>query len=182
MTDAVNTIKTAVALRAHEFGADLGPEDILVDLAGSDVAPGCRLFRAFWGAGRTRGALAGLLRDDDPPDTYPGQAIVKVFQRWLATAGHLPGPVVVAEAVSYLLDPIERRTVLRTREEITTYVTRPDWQSRVSVPAAVATGVSFWWADDFGVSRLTAFMDAAGELHIEEKAVQAAVDDGGDGK
>ncbi|MDD0857534.1 hypothetical protein NHF46_06670 [Arthrobacter alpinus] len=82
--DVTQRIREVVAQRSQELGGRglVAPADVSVTLNAEETAPGCRLFAASWGAGRGRGALSGLLRDEDPPDTYPGQALGKLFARW----------------------------------------------------------------------------------------------------
>jgi hypothetical protein len=184
MSEEVKVIKAAVALRSAEFGVPVRPRDISVEVERSEIAPGCRLFRTSWGVGRRRNGLSGLLLDDESPDTFPGQALTKVFSRWLAAEGRLPQPLVIADAASYLLDPLRCRTVIRTPADLEEYATGADRLRHISVPEAIDIGgnrgVAFWWIGEHGASRFEVYIDADGRLHTGEKPVRST--EGGDSR
>ncbi|GAA1445880.1 hypothetical protein GCM10009617_26080 [Leifsonia poae] len=162
---AENRIRAAVADRSAELGVPVRSTDVVVDLAEDDVAPGLRLFRASWSGGRSERSLAGVLDDDDRPDTHPGHALGTVLRRWVETAGHLPAASDVAAAAAFLLDSDGRHRVLLTDED-TADVPGGVLPELVELPHRL--GVSFWWTDGYSASRLTAELDEADRLSVNE--------------
>ena len=57
-----NSLEKIVARRAKELGGHIDARDVTVIFKDSEVAPGCRVFQAWWGAGEARGSLSGLIR------------------------------------------------------------------------------------------------------------------------
>lgn len=170
--DRQMTLKRAVAQRALEFGAHVHPNDVVLEHEVLPGIPQCTLFAARWGGGRRRQDLSGLACDGEAPDTYPGRATTKIFQRWLVAAGQLPNPEVVASTVSYIFDPTHMNKVLLGREDAATYSACSRWTPFVHAPRATdvagAHGVSFWWTDGFRCTRFVAYVDSVGELQVTE--------------
>ena len=134
-------VQEVAARRARELGGGaVRPRDVTVEMMEKEAAPGCRLFHAGWGSG----ALSGLLRDDEPPDTYPAQAMGKIFRRWLDSGG-LPDATHVAAVAAWMFDPERRRAVVLSEAD----VRRAEWLRHVRPPEVIddggRPGVAFWW-------------------------------------
>ena len=165
--DVTARIREAVAQRSLELGGRglVAPADVSVTLNLQEAAPGCRLFTASWGAGRGRGGLSGLLRDDEPPDTYPGQALGKLFARWAET-GQVPAAAAVAAAAAQLLDPARHNDPVLTEGDLED---APGARLPELLGGDPAQGVSFWWSDGGRPRNVTARTGIAG-VTINEQA------------
>lgn len=166
--DVTARIRDAVAQRSLELGGRglVAAADVSVTLNAQKSAPGCRLFTATWGRGQFRGALSGLLRDDDPPDTYPGQALGKLFARW-AQSGQAPAAVEVAAAAAQLLDPERHNSPVLIDADLA------DVQG-ARLPEVLGgnppQGVSFWWSDGGRPRNVTVHTDSVGGITVNESA------------
>jgi hypothetical protein len=173
------SIKKTVARRAAELGGRISHRDVTLAFMNGEVAPGCRVFRASWSAGRVAGAVTGLLRDDDAPDTYPAQALGKVFRRWLETEGELPDPVRVAAVSAFLYDADRVHEVILTEEDRARFITRPEWLPYVALPthleASGQPGVAFWWTSRSGASQVRLYLTKGESVRSEETFVQDLV-------
>ncbi|PYI66564.1 hypothetical protein CVV68_13415 [Arthrobacter livingstonensis] len=161
-------IRVAVARRTLELGGrgQISPTDVSVTLEDTDAAPGCRLFTATWGAGRDAGALSGLLRDDDPPDTFPGQAFGKLLERW-GGASQPPAADAVAAAAVFLLDPDHRRVPVLVPTDL---ADSPGAELPSLIVGVPLRGVNFWWSDAGRLARVTVADDGAGKVTVAEVA------------
>ncbi|WP_150117135.1 hypothetical protein [Arthrobacter sp. ERGS1:01] len=160
-------IKEAVARRTRELGGrgNIGAADVSVTLDAVDTAPGCRLFTATWGAGRDTGSLAGLLRDNDPPDTFPGQAFGKLLDRW-SGAAQPPAADAVAAAAVFLLDSDRRRIPVLAPEDLAGH---PGAELPALLGGSPLRGVTFWWSDGGRPPvRVTVADDGAGNVAVAE--------------
>lgn len=171
--DVMAHIREVVAQRSLELGGRglVAPADVSVTLNAHESAPGCRLFTATWGGGRDSGALSGLLRDDDPPDTYPGQAMGKLFARW-AEAGQQPGAAAVAASAAQLLDPERRRVPVLAPGDL---ANMPGAELPELLNGDPPHGVSFWWSDGGPARQVTARTDGAGGITLTESAASTGV-------
>jgi hypothetical protein len=169
-------IKKVVARRAQEFGSHISPRDVALDFMEGSVAPGYRLFHARWGAGRTEGTLSGLIEDEEAVDTYPGQALGKVFQRWTETGGKLPDPGLVATVAAYLYDAADRHNLILGEEDKAKFIEQREWLRHVQLPELIEVagqpGVAFWWVNDRGASRMRIYFDEGGRIRTQEKFIQ----------
>ena len=163
---AENRIRAAVADRSAELGVPVRSTDVIVDLAGDDVAPGYRLFRASWSGGRSARTLAGVLDDDDQPDTHPGHALSTVLRRWTEADGHLPSAADVAAAAAFLLDSDARHRVLLTEEDAADV---PGAAPPELIEEPNRIGVSFWWTDGMRTARVVTELDEADRLSVDEE-------------
>lgn len=161
-------IREVVAQRSLELGGRglVAAADVSVALNAQESAPGCRLFTATWGAGRDSGALSGLLRDDDPPDTYPGQALGKLFARW-AEAGQQPGAAAVAASAAQLLDPERRSVPVLAPGDLANL---PGAELPELLGGDPPQGVRFWWSDGGRPRNIAVHTDNAGGVTINESA------------
>lgn len=159
-------IRAVVAQRARELGGGglVGPDDVAVNLDEGESAPGCRLFTATWGAGRHAGALSGLLRDNDPPETRPGQALAKLLKRW-GESGPQPAPAAVTAAAATLFDPERRREPVLGPADLQD---QPGAELPALLGSSPLDGVRFWWSDGFRPSRVTLAADGAGGVTVTE--------------
>ncbi|ALO67449.1 hypothetical protein AS189_14320 [Arthrobacter alpinus] len=166
--DVTQRIREVVAQRSQELGGRglVAPADVSVTLNAEETAPGCRLFAASWGAGRGRGALSGLLRDEDPPDTYPGQALGKLFARW-AESGEAPAAAAVAASAALLLDPARCNDPVLTEEDLED---APGARLPQLLGGDPPQGVSFWWSDGGRPRNVTVRTENSGGVTINESA------------
>lgn len=169
-------VRAGVALRAQEFGDLIGTEDVTLHFFDMDIAPGCQIFRANWGGGESCGALSGLIRDKEQPDTYPMRALSKIFRRWLeADRGSLNAKL-VAKVSAFLLDPLERHAVILNDSDIDTYAIHAEWLEHIHVPqlinAGINLGIEFWWTGYQGASLMRIYLDENQSIKSEEVFLQ----------
>ncbi len=169
-------IKEIVARRAEELGRRVSPRDVRLEFMEGEAAPGCRLFHASWGAGRRERWLPGLLMDGEPADTHAGQALAKVFRRWIETEGKLPDARHAAKVSAYVYDPAGMNEVILSEEDSARLVTRDEWRAHVRPPALIEVegrpGVAFWWTSPRGVSEVRLSLDEGGRVRTAEKFIQ----------
>lgn len=169
-------VKAGVALRAQELGGLIGSEDVLLHFLDLDIAPGCQVFRANWGSGESYGALSGLIKDNDQPDTYPVRALSKIFRRWLETGEGSLNAQLAAKVSAFMLDPLERRTVILNDSDIDMYAKRDEWLQHIRVPQLIRVGkyqgVEFWWIGYHGASLLRVYLDENQSIKTEEVFMQ----------
>ena len=174
--DVERAIKKAVAERAHELGAHVHPREVTLEIEREPVASGCRLFRGWWGGGEAMGYLSGVLRDQEPPDTYPARALEKVFQRWIETDGELPEATLVAKVIAYLYDAAGRHEVISSEKDKHALVQRPDWLAHIRVPEGTQVGgqtrIQFWWVGPRGPSQVGVYFSKNGSIRTEELWIQ----------
>jgi hypothetical protein len=167
------SLKNAVVRRAAELGGHVRPGDVTLEIRQAEVAPGCHVFRATWGTGRNQGALTGLLQAGEPPDTFPAQALGKLFQGWMEAEGTLPPPEEVASVSAFLYDAGRIHTPILTGEDRSRLVSRPEWQPHVQLPTRIQVagqpGVAFWWVGPGGPSEVSFYLTDAGTIRSEEK-------------
>lgn len=172
----ITAIKRAVAARAAELGAQIRAHDVTLDWLAGEAAPGCRVFRARWGAGQQPGALAGLVCDDGPPDLLPAQALSSVFGRWLERTGAPPEPTLLATVAAVLYDAAAVHTPILSQAERTMLIERPEWRARVQLPTAIERagqpGVEFWWVGRGGLSRVRISRTAEGRIDSQETSIR----------
>jgi hypothetical protein len=170
------TVKKVVARRAKELGSRVSPRDVTLEFMEADAAPGCRLFHARWGAGEVQGWLSGLIKDEEAPDTYPAQALGKIFRRWIETEGKLPDPTLVATVSAYLYDAADRHNVILNEEEKAQYIRRQEWLRHIRLPTLIEVagqpGVTFWWVGDGGASEMRVYLAEGGKIRTEETFIQ----------
>lgn len=123
-------LRKAVAQRARELGHRIRARVVELELPPEEVAPGCRVFRAWWGPGERGGAVSGLLEQGQAPDTWPQRALGKLFRRWLDRDGELPDPAHVAQVAAYLYDPLGRKTAILSPADLAEHRGRTDWSCR----------------------------------------------------
>jgi hypothetical protein len=177
------SIKKAVARRAKEFGYRIGQREVTLEFMDAETAPGCRIFRAWWGAGEAQGSLSGLLRDEEEPDTYPGRALGKVFQRWIETAGRLPDARLAATVAAFLYDASDLHRVILSDEDKAAFVKRPEWLPHVQLPETIEVagqpGIAFWWVGPSGASRMRAYLSSSDQVRTEETFIRDLLKEGG---
>jgi hypothetical protein len=170
------TIKKIVSHRAEELGYTVSPREVTLEIMEKDIAQGCRLFHAHWGAGESEQSLPGLLRDNEAPDTYLTQALGKVFQRWIETEGKISNARDAAIAVSYLYDPYCRHNVILNNEDKIAIINKQEWLPHIKLPELIEVkgqpGIVFWWAGQNGASQLRAYLAKDGRIQIEERFVR----------
>jgi hypothetical protein len=170
------TIKKIVSHRAEEFGDRASPREVTLEIMEADIVQGCRLFHAYWGAGESQRSLSGLLRDNEAPDTYPAQALGKVFQRWIETEGKISNARDAAIAVSYLYDPCSRHIVVLSNEDKIALINKQEWLPHIKLPEVIEVkaqpGIVFWWVGPNGVSQLRVYLAKDGRIQTEETFVQ----------
>ncbi|MBA3242260.1 MAG: hypothetical protein H0T60_13610 [Acidobacteria bacterium] len=169
-------IREEVARRAVELGGPTDPRDVTLEFMEAEAAPGCRLFHARWGAGERENSLSGLVMDAEPPDTYPGQALAKIFRRWIETEGSLPDARHAAKVSAYVFNPAGRREVILSEEDRSRLIERSEWLPHVRLPALIELGgqpgVAFWWIGRRGASEMRFYFDEAGRIRIGEKSIR----------
>ena len=168
-------IKKTVAQRAKELGGRVQPRQVTVEWMPGEAAPGCRVFHAHWGAGERAESLSGLVMDHDAPNTYPAQALGKIFRRWIEVKGALPDAKRMASISAFLYDPAARRAVVLTEDHLDALIARPEWLSHIRPPQLIEVagqpGVAFWWVDARGPSELSVYLDKEGETRTKEKPI-----------
>ncbi len=168
-------IKAAVAERAAEFGYHIHPEEVTLSFRLGKAAPGCVLFHARWGGGQREGTVSGLLVDDEPPDTYPAQALAKVYRRWLEVDGKLPDAALAAEVSNYLYDSAELFTPILNAKDRTALVQHAEWLPYVHLPQIIEEeaqpGVAFWRAGPPGLSEIRFILASGGQIRTDEKYI-----------
>jgi hypothetical protein len=176
-------IREEVARRAGELGGWVNPRDVRLEFMEGEAAPGCTLFHAHWGAGEREGSLSGLVMDSEAADTYPAQALAKVFRRWAETAGRPPDARLAARVAAYVFDPAGRHEAILSEGDITRLVARADWLPHVTPPALIEAegrpGVTFWWRGPRGVSEMRFHFDEGGRIRTSEKFIQEFLQGGG---
>ena len=169
-------IKRIVSRRAEEFGDHVSPREVTLEIMEADVAQGCRLFHAYWGAGESQRSLSGLLRDKEAPDTYPAQALGKIFQRWIVSEGKIPNAGHAALVVSYLYDPSSRYNVILTVEDKATLIDKQEWLPYIKPPELIEVsgqqGISFWRVGPSGASQMRVYLDKDRIIQTDEMLVQ----------
>ena len=169
-------IREIVARRAEELGSRVSPRDVKLEFMEGEAAPGCRLFHASWGAGRRERWLSGLVQEGEAADTYPAQALAKVFRRWTEAEGGMPDARHAAEVAAYVFDPAARHEPILSEGDAARLVERGEWLRHVRPPSLVEVegrpGVAFWWAGPRGVSEVRLYLDADGRIRSGEKLIQ----------
>jgi hypothetical protein len=177
------SIKKAVAHRAKELGDRISHREVTLVFMDAKVAPRCRVFHAWWGAGEAQRSLSGLIRDEEAPDTYPGQALGKIFQRWLETEGKLPDPRHTAMVSAYLLDASGLHKIILSDEDRVSFISRPEWLPHVRLPENIEVtgqpGVIFWWVGPDGASQMCVYLTHRGQVYIEEMFIRDFLKKGG---
>lgn len=175
-----NLIKEVVARRSEELGGRVRPQDVSIEFMDTDAAPGCRLFHARWGAGEREGWLSGLIRDGEAPDTYTGQAMAKIFRRWLETEGALPDAKLAAKVAAYLLDPADRHRMILSEDDSAQLISRNEWRPHVRLPEvfdeAGQPGIRFWWVGPRGASEVSIKLAEGDRTQTRERFIQDIVD------
>ena len=173
-------IKEAVAKRSEELGGRVRPQDVSLEFMDMEAAPGCRLFHARWGAGEQESWLSGLIRDEEAPDTYPGQAMAKVFHRWLETEGALPDAKVAAKVAAYLLDPADRHRLILNEDDKARLISRDEWRPHVQLPEVIEEagqpGIRFWWVGPSGASEMNITLGEGERIHTKERLIRDLLD------
>ena len=176
------SIRTMVARRARELGSRVDERAIELEFPDAEAAPGCRLFRASWGAGEREGALAGLIVDQDAPDTHPARALAKIFRRWIETGGKLPDANHVATVCAYLLEPPRRHHVILDDADKIRLIEKIAWRSRVGLPQAIdragQPGIAFWWVGPSSLSRMQVYLGEDGRIEFDETLMRDVRDEG----
>ena len=169
------SIKKAVAIRAREFGDRVSPNEVTLVFMDTDAIPGYRVFHAWWGAGEAQNWLSGLIINDEAPDTYPAQALGKIFHRWMETEGKLPDARLAANVSAYLYDASGQHRVILNEEDKARFIRRPEWQAQVRLPELIEVagqpGVAFWWINSVGASRMQVYLAGRGKIRTEETFV-----------
>jgi len=154
-------IQDVVAERAAALGGGrVEPDSVEVLLVDAHAAPGCAIYRARW----HNGALSAVVIDGEGPDTFPAQALGKIFRRWIDTTGALPDAMRAARVAAWIYDPERRRTVIFGEEDIG----RPDWLPHLRPPVRIDDGVVFWWVDPRGPSEVRVSLDPRSGTRIAE--------------
>jgi hypothetical protein len=173
------SIKKVVAHRAEELGDNVSLREVTLEFMEADPAPGCKIFHAWWGAGEAQRSLSGLIRDEEVADTYPAQALEKVFRRWIETEGRLPEPRLVATVSAYLYDASCRHNVILSDEDKAEFIKQHEWLAYVRLPEVIEVagqpGVVFWWVASDGVSQMRVYLAEGGRIRTEETFVQEFV-------
>lgn len=171
-----DSLKAVVARRARELGNRISPRDVTVSFMGTEVASGCRVFHAWWGIGEERRSLSGLIRDEEAPDTYPAQALEKIFHRWIETEGKLPDARHVARVSAYLYDASNIHNPILSDEDKNAFVNRSDWLRYITLPEQIDVagqpGVKFWRIGPRGASQVRFFLTKDGQVRTEEVFIQ----------
>lgn len=169
-------IKMLVARIAKELGVHVKPQDGTLQFMETDAAQGCRLFRAEWGAGVTAGALSGLLKDHDDPDIHPGQAMAKIFQRWIETEAKLPDARHMATVAAYLLDASVRHDLILSVDDKAKLIKQREWLPHVRPPQVITVagnpGIAFWWVGPNGASEVRVYLGEDGRSHTSERFIR----------
>jgi hypothetical protein len=168
-------LKQQIARRAQELGDAVQPGEVTLEWMADEVAAQALLFRARWPAREGEACLAGVVLDGSA-DTYPLQALGKVFQRWIKTHGQLPGAARAAEVCAYLLDAASRHRPVLTEQDRAARVTQPQWLPYVGLPELTGSAerpqLAFWWVGPRGTSRVRVLVEADERIRIEEKPIQ----------
>ena len=171
-----NSLKTVVVRRAMELGSRIDTRDVTVSFMDAEVARGCWVFHAWWGAGEARQSLSGLIKDDEEPDTYPAQALGKIFQRWFETEGKLPDARHIAAVSAYIYDASDLHKLILSDEDKEAFVNRPEWLRYITLPEQIDVsgqpGVKFWRIGPRGASELRIFLSKNGQICTEEVFIQ----------
>ncbi len=169
-------IRKTVAHRAKEFGDRISHRDIRLDFMDLEIAPGCRIFHAFWGGGKAKRSFSGLLMDDETPDLFPAQALKKIFHRWLDVKGGLPDAGLMATVSAYIFDASSQHDVILCDGDKSAFITEHDWLPYIRLPEPIdvpeRSGVIFWWVGPRGASRLRVQLDENGNIVTEEEFIQ----------
>jgi hypothetical protein len=174
--DVEATVRQVVSQRSAELGGRVRPDDVRVSVFDGEAPAGCTLFHAAWGGGPTEGALSGLIRDGEPPDTYPVQALGKVFRRWL-DSGEVPDAVAMASVVAYLYDPMDSCPLVLRPGDVVASHRRRDWAPYLRPPRIVdrdgPRGVVFWWMGERGPAQLSVALDESGEVETVQRTIDS---------
>lgn len=143
------SVREAVASRATAFGHSPTPEEVRLEWLPEGTVPGIEVFRARYRAGESRGAITGIVADGEPPNTYPNDALVTVWQRWIAEHGHLPDGPTTAEVSAFLLGGAGPHEIVVD-----------DTHPAPSVVEGPEPGVVFWWRQRNGLAETTLRLDS----------------------
>lgn len=173
---SVRRIRETMARRAGELGGRVRSGTVRLELVAGEVAPGCRVLAASWGGGRTESSLTGLILDGRDLDTYPLQALGKIFARW-KKAGPMPEAWRVVSVVSFLLGGPGRGDAILSEGDIRELVRDPELRRQVGLPELIQVngqpGVRFFCVGRYGVSRLRVHLSAEGRVRVEEVFLRA---------
>ncbi len=163
-------------MRAREFGDRVSPNEVALEFMNTDAVPRYRVFHAWWGAGEAQQSLSGLIIDKEAPDTYPAQALGKIFHHWIETEGKLPDAELAANVSAYLYDASGQHRVILNEEDKAMFIKRPEWQAYVRLPEVIEVagqpGVAFWWINSGGASRMKVYLAERGRIRTEETFIQ----------
>jgi hypothetical protein len=158
-TEQEAAIRAAIVEHLADEGVTLDPNELRLSSSAPSGVDGLTLFQAEYGAGERRSVHPGTVDSDGEVNTLPNDALVTVWEGWLA-AGGFPDPAEVARVSAYLIGDHEHRREVLTesdREGIGNQAER----SRVELPRLLddGTGVVFWTVGRGGAREVTLRLD-----------------------
>jgi hypothetical protein len=171
-------LKDRVAKRARDLGARVHAKDVRITYADAP-APGCRLFRAAWGAGQSEGALTGLLKEGAEPDTFPLRALETLALIW---SDATPDAASAAESAAFLLDALQVRQPIISQEDLAAWRARSSHSGPVSTPSLDLVdghgALSYWWIEGTRATRILIEIDPSGHIAISEAGIEPSAGEG----
>lgn len=152
-----DTLRDLFASRARELGSTPRAAGLRLEWFTRDAFDGVQALRARWDADDGPHGIAGLLLDGEL-DTYPLQALGKLFDRWTSAGAALPPAAEAARLCAFILDPLGRRKPLVDEHEIAALAAPGHAPGGLRRPRfdidAAGLRLSFWWIGPRGASQL----------------------------
>lgn len=155
-------VRQAVVARLDELGRSVAAKDLRLEGLAVEGIPGLAAYRAVYGDGDSIAVLQGTVDGAGAVNSMPNDALVQIWNRWLADAGALPDPVVVTETSLFLLGGVDHRVVALTEGDLDKVTTNPAHRAKVRLPRALddgRVGVVFWMARQNDLSEITLVLD-----------------------
>lgn len=164
-------IQRHVAERVKGLGGNVDPDDVSVFPMDEEVAPGIVAFTASYQGQGGQMKMTGIV-EDGTPNTFPLEAVGKVFDKWLSSGG-LPPAARAAEVITLIQSSGDRQKVVTTQAEVDGLAANERAVARVPTLIEVQgqPGVEFWLLSRQGLERRRVTAKPKGGAAIEDRTV-----------
>jgi hypothetical protein len=172
-SDQDQALRAAVGERLHDESITADPAALRFETATPARLDAIVMFRAVYGEGENIGVLQGTLDTGSGAiNTFPNDALVQVWQRWIDTGG-LPDAIEVTKTSMFLIGGVEKKTVVLSEADREHAADESD-RAKVQLPRLLekkkGPGVVFWWLRGNKLSEVTLRLDR-GIIGLSERDV-----------
>jgi hypothetical protein len=164
-------VRQHVATRVKELGGTVAADDITIIALDGEAAPGTTAFVAAYEGRAGRSTMTGIV-DENGPNTFPLEAIGRLFDKWLVTG--LPAPERAAEVITFIQSGGDRQSVVKTDADVAS-LSNTAARDVVHPPAAIDVkgkpGVEFWLNTRTGLVRRRVSSKAGGGAAVEDRTI-----------